>query len=195
MLAAGPDVLGRLGRQKRPAIERACGNADAFAEFYAGYIDRVVVYFTRRVLNAEVAFELAAETFALAFERRAQFRGASVEEEQGWLFAIAHSQLTRYWRRGSVERAALERLAVDVPAMTDAEIERVEQLAGLRELAPVVAGALEELPAEQRRAVELRVIEELDYAEVAAKLAVSEQVARARVSRGLRAMSRVLEAA
>jgi RNA polymerase sigma-70 factor (ECF subfamily) len=184
-------MLGRrLARHRRPAIARARADADAFTEFYAGYIDRVVVYFTRRVLNAEVAFELAAETFALAFERRTQFRGATAEEEQGWLFAIAHSQLTRYWRRGSVERAALRRLAVDIPSMTDAEIDRVETLAGLRDLAPIVAGALHDLPADQRRAVELRVLDELDYRDIAIALSVSEQVARARVSRGLRAMGK-----
>lgn len=185
-------VLRRLTRHRQPAISRARTDADAFAQFYADYIDRVVVYFTRRVLNAEVAFELAAETFALAFERRAQFRGGTREEEQGWLFAIAHSQLTRYWRRGSVERAALQRLAVEVPPMTDTEIDRVEQLAGLRELAPVLTGALSELPADQRRAIELRVLEEREYADIAAELRVTEQVARARVSRGLRAIGRTL---
>jgi RNA polymerase sigma-70 factor (ECF subfamily) len=167
-------------------------NAEAFAEFYAGYVDRVVVYFARRVLNAEVAFELAAETFALAFERRGQFRGRTPEEEQGWLFAIAHSQLTRYWRRGSVERAALERLAVQVPEMSDEEIDRVEQLAGLHELAPRISDALNGLPADQRRAVELRVLDDLPYEDIAAALEVSEQVVRARVSRGLRAMGREL---
>ena len=35
-------------------------------------------------------------------------------------------------------------------------------------------------------------VEELDYAQVAERMAVSEQVARARVSRGLRAMAREL---
>src|SRR4051794_13352501 len=183
-------MMRRLSRNRQPAIARARDDADAFAQFYSGYVDRVVVYFTRRVLNAEVAFELAAETFALAFERREQFRGRTGEEEQGWLFAIAHSQLTRYWRRGSVERAALERLAVDVPALNDAEIDRVEQLAGLRDLAPAINDALHDLPVDQRRAIELRVVEELDYPDVAAALEVTEQVARARVSRGLRAMSR-----
>ena len=48
------------------------------------------------------------------------------------------------------------------------------------------------LPADQRRAVELRIVDEHGYDEVAAILGVSEQVVRARVSRGLRALSHLL---
>ena len=48
------------------------------------------------------------------------------------------------------------------------------------------------LPEEQRRAVELRVIEECGYADVAVMLGVSEQTARARVSRGLRTLAQRL---
>ena len=48
------------------------------------------------------------------------------------------------------------------------------------------------LPPDQRRAIELRIVEDLAYEEMAAVLAVSEQVARARVSRALRALARML---
>ena len=64
----------------------------------------MLVYFTRRVLDVDVAFDLLSETFAKALERRRQFRGGSPEEEQGWLFSIARSELSHYWRDGRVER-------------------------------------------------------------------------------------------
>jgi DNA-directed RNA polymerase specialized sigma24 family protein len=41
------------------------------------------------------------------------------------------------------------------------------------------------LPADERRAVELRVIDERDYGEIATELRCSELVVRKRVSRGL----------
>jgi RNA polymerase sigma-70 factor (ECF subfamily) len=44
------------------------------------------------------------------------------------------------------------------------------------------------LPDEQRRALELRVVEERSYEEVAEQLGVTQETARARVSRGLRAL-------
>ena len=57
---------------------------------------------------------------------------------------------------------------------------------------PALHDAMASLPEDQRRAVELRVVEEHGYSEVATILGVSEQTARARVSRGLRALAQRL---
>jgi RNA polymerase sigma-70 factor (ECF subfamily) len=91
-----------------------------------------------------------------------------------------------------VERSALAQLGVPVPGLSDPEIERIEDVAGLGEVAAPLADAMASLPEEQRRAVELRVIDECGYADVAVKLGISEQTARARVSRGLRALAQRL---
>ncbi len=162
---------------------------DAFAAFYDAYWERVLVYFTRRVLDADVAFDLLSETFATALERRRQFRGISAEEEQGWLFSIARSELWHFWRDGSVERSALARRGLPLLGRSEPESERIEEVAGQWEVAAPLADAMASLPEEQRRAVELRVIDEFGYADVAVQLGVSEQTARARVSRGLRALA------
>ena len=46
-------------------------------------------------------------------------------------------------------------------------------------------GLVESLPEDERDAVELRVVHEREYAEIAAELRCSELVVRKRVSRGL----------
>jgi DNA-directed RNA polymerase specialized sigma24 family protein len=46
----------------------------AFRELYDRWADRLLAYFYGRVLDAEVAGDLLAETFAVAFERRKRFR-------------------------------------------------------------------------------------------------------------------------
>ena len=153
----------------------------------------MLLYFARRVLDVDTAFDLLSETFAKALERRHQFRGHTAEEEQGWLFSIARSELSRYWRHGRVERSALARIGVAVPGLSDPEIERIEELAGVAGLAAQLGEAMRTLPEEQRRAVELRIVCECAYDDVAGRLGVSEQTARARVSRGLRALSHQLE--
>jgi DNA-directed RNA polymerase specialized sigma24 family protein len=150
------------------------------------------VYFARRTLDSEVALDLAGETFALALEKRAQFRGRTSQEEQGWLFAIAHNQLVGFWRGGAVERAALQRLGVDPPEGSSADLEWVERVADLPSLRATVRGALHELPRDQAYAVTARVVDARPYADLAVELNVSEQVVRARVSRGLRAMAETL---
>src|SRR4051794_41146321 len=168
-------------RSRRPAclLARSREDPDAFAGFYDAYAERVLLFHTRRVLDVDTAFDLMSETFATALERRHQFRGGSAEEEQGWLFSIARSELSHFWRAGKVERSALARLGVPVPDLSDPEIERIEQLAGLSVLAAPLKDAMDALPDDQRRAVELRVVQEYGYAEVAVLLDISEQAARA----------------
>jgi RNA polymerase sigma factor (sigma-70 family) len=192
-LLRGP-VISRLPRFRRSSslLAQSRDDPDAFAAFYDAYAERVLLFLVRRVLDVDTAFDLLSETFATALERRRQFRGSSAEEEQGWLFSIARSELSHYWRDGKVERVALARIGVGVSGLSDPDIERIEHLAGLNSLVPALHDAMAALPEEQRRAVELRVVEEHGYAEVAVMLGVSEQTARARVSRGLRALARKL---
>ena len=177
-----------------PALRRAVDDASAFDELYDELAKRVLIFFSRRVLDGQLALDLTGETFAIAFQRRRSFRGSTSEEQEGWIFAIARSQLTRYWRRGRVEREALERLGVDVPVMGDAELERVDELADSAEARARVARELDRLPADQRRALQAHVVEERPYSELAHEWGVSEQTIRARVSRGLRALGATLDA-
>lgn len=176
-------------RRRGCLLNAAQVDPEAFVDFYDAYASRVLRYVRRRVLNAEVALDLVAETFTLALERRDQFRGRTVEQEQAWLFMIARNELNRYWRNGKVERAAMLRLAVSSPRVSEDDFARIDELADLARLAPMLQEALRELPEAQRRAVELRVLSEFDYPDIARELDVSEQVARARVSRGLRALA------
>jgi RNA polymerase sigma-70 factor, ECF subfamily len=164
-------------------------DANDISDLYRSHARDLLVFFTRRVYDPEVALDLVAETFAAAFAVRQQFRGPERDQAIAWVYGIAHHQLGRYYRRGAVERRALARLGVEVPAMSDAELERVVELTGLDQLRGRVAAALADLPADQREAVQLRVVEERPYAEMAERTGVTEQVARARVSRGLRALA------
>lgn len=162
---------------------------EAFAGFYREHVRAVMVFFMRRTFDPELSLDLCSETFALALERRKQFRGRSAAEEQGWLFAIARNVLQRYWRRGQVERAAMERMRIEAPVLVEGESERFHELAGTQQLRLDVAAALSALPPDQSYAVRQRILRERSYAELAAELEQSEQVIRARVSRGLRAIA------
>lgn len=159
---------------------------------YRRHARALTVFFARRTWDAETAVDLTAETFAAAFTDRRQFRGSSDEQAKSWIFGIAHHQLSAYRRRGAIERRALSQLHVERRALNDAEIERIEELALFGELAAHIASALEHLGSEYSEAVRLRVVEERSYAEVAAQLGISQVAARARVSRGLRALAAAL---
>jgi RNA polymerase sigma-70 factor (ECF subfamily) len=167
-------------------------NADAFATFYEAYVANVSVYFVRRVLDPEVAIDLTAETFALALEHRREFRGHTTQEEQGWLFAIARSLLHAYWRKGRIEQAAMARLGLERPSLTTEDLEYLHRQAGLDELRGRLTQALEIVRPDQAAAIRARVLEERDYGDIAADFQTTPDVIRARVSRGLKTMQRLL---
>jgi RNA polymerase sigma-70 factor (ECF subfamily) len=171
------------------ALVSSAGDAEAFQDFYLANVQRLVVFFTRRTLNPEVALDLTADTFATALQRRGQFRGATAAEAEGWLFAIARSQLSHYWRRGVAERRALEQVGMDPPSATLGELERIEELAGLPDLRHRIRGAIAGIHPQQAYAVTQRVVLEREYEDLARELGVSQDVVRARVSRGLRALA------
>ena len=180
------------GVARASLLARSVEDADAFAAFYACYVQRVSVYFMRRVLDPEIAVDLTAETFALALERRRQFRGRNEQEEQGWLFAIARSLLHAYWRKGRIERAALARLGIERPSLGTEDIEYLHRQAGIDSLRERIAQALDAVRPDQAAAIRARVLEERGYAEIAADFDTTPDVIRARVSRGLRTMQRFL---
>lgn len=168
-------------------------DADAFAALYDREARTVLVFIARRTLDPEVALDLTAETFAQAFRGRRRFRGTTEMEERAYLFTIAKRQVARYHRRGTVERRALEALGAELPSVHEDDLREIEEAAGLDELRSALGDELARLSADQRAALQLRVVEERPYDEVASALGVSEQTARARVSRGLRALATALE--
>ena len=173
---------------------REAGSApSAFSRVYEAKAQELLTFFVRRTFDVEVARDLAAETFAQAFEHRRRFRGRSDAEAAAWLYSIARRQLGRYIRNGVIHRKAVERLGIDVPAVSDDDHQRIFELAGLGDLRDTVANAFSTLPPDQRDALRLRVVDERPYWDVAATLGVSEETARARVSRGLRRIADMID--
>ncbi len=156
---------------------------------YARHRDALLVFLVRRTADTEVALDLWAETFAQAVAGRRRFRGTTDAEAAGWLFGIARRQLALYYRRGRAEQRALRKLGLERPAADDALIAEIEERAGLEHVRRDLAEALASLSEPVRDAVQLRIVDELSYADVARSLQISEPAARARVSRGLAALS------
>ena len=152
----------------------------AFREIYDRYAVNVNGFFVRRCANRDVALDLTVETFAQAWQSRHRF----VDQRDGslapWLFGIARNVLTRSVREQRISTNACERLGLVRPLSIVGPDE-----SWLDELDGDIAQALAALPPLQRRAVELRVIDGLDYRDVSDELQCSPVAARIRVSRGL----------
>jgi RNA polymerase sigma factor (sigma-70 family) len=168
-------------------------DVEAFASLYEREGEPVLVFLARRTLDVEVAMDLTAETFALALGSWRRLRSLAPEQARAWLFTVARRQYARYVRTARVERRAISRLGIQVPHVHEDDLAAVEERAGLPALRALLRDELEHLSEGQRDALRLRVVEERPYEEVARTLGVSEQTARARVSRGLRTLMAALE--
>jgi RNA polymerase sigma-70 factor (ECF subfamily) len=157
---------------------------EAFAEFYRRHVTALLGYFVRRTRDPELAADLCAETFAAALAGAHRFR-----PERGpaiaWLYGIARRQLAHARRRGAVEDRARRQLGMAPLALTDEALERIDALATAEASATALHAALDSLPADQREALEARVVDERGYDEIALAARTSASVVRKRVSRGL----------
>ena len=156
------------------------GDQAAFSAFYRRHERRLAAFFRRSTGSAELAVDLAAETFAVLVIRLDDFdnrKGSAA----GWLYGIARNVLARSVERGRVEDRARRRLGVPSISLTDELLEAIDALEAQERAIDLLAT----LPPDQASAVHARVIDEQSYTEIAAELHCSESVVRKRVSRGL----------
>jgi RNA polymerase sigma factor (sigma-70 family) len=165
----------------------------AFRVLYDRWARPLLAFCYRRTSDHEASLDLVAETFAIAYQKRHRYRdrGSTVG---AWLYGIAARELASHRRRQRVEQRACQRLAVTVPPLDDTSLERVEELVDAAQWRTALGEALALLTTAERDAVQLRVVQQLDYPTVAAHLRCSEQAARARVHRGLTRLATALEA-
>src|SRR5262245_30259680 len=162
-------------------------DARAFGELYGRHVGAVHAWFAARV--AWAAADLTAETFARAWLSRRTFRDDRDGSALPWLLGIGRNVLRESARQDRVETAARARLGLPVD-LADDEFADVDDRLSPR---PSLRAALEALPPHERRALELRVVEELDYEDVARTLRIRPAAARLRVSRALRRLTSVKE--
>lgn len=105
-----------------------------YESLYDSCAQTLLGFFVRRTSDPHTARDLWAETFAQAFIARRRFRGSTPQEAESWLYGIAYRQLAQYHRRGAIEQRALRRLAAEPPALSDEDLERLDELAGLGQL-------------------------------------------------------------
>jgi RNA polymerase sigma factor (sigma-70 family) len=164
------------------------GDPEAFVEFYRRHSAAMLAYFLRRTGDVELTADLTAEVFAAALIAARRYRPGGAPA-LAWLYGIAAKKLADSRRRGRVEADARRRLALEPIAFEDEDLERIASMAGSVDVSAAVAS----LPEDQRAAVLARIVDEREYAEIAADLACSEMVVRKRVSRGLHILREGLE--
>jgi RNA polymerase sigma-70 factor (ECF subfamily) len=166
---------------------------EAFWLLYDRWAGPLMSFIYRRVGNPEVAADLLAETFATVFEKRASFRDVG-QPGSAWIYTIASRRVARYYRRKTVELNAVQRLGIAVPSLDHESLAAFERLVGTEpDVGVPIAEAIGRIPPGEREAVRLRVVDELEYGEIASRLNCSVVAARVRVHRGLARLTKLME--
>jgi RNA polymerase sigma-70 factor, ECF subfamily len=171
----------------RLLIEAAQKDPARFAELYENNFERVYAYVLRRVGDRAETEDLTAEVFRHALEnlKRFEWRGIPFA---GWLFRIAANLISDRWQRKTREPGVDDPGQVEAIQAGTAEFEEVERKATLFRL-------VNTLPAEQRRVVVLRFVEEKSIKEVAREIRKTEGAVKQLQFRALTALRARMEGA
>ena len=162
---------------------RIAGPADFEAAFQA-HFPPVYRFIARRVGPA-LAEDLAAETFATAYRRRATFDPGQ-GSLRSWLYGIATNLVRNHWRAEQHLLALDARLVPEVDPSGSAEA--VDQRVDAAMLAPKLATGLAQLTQDQREVLLLHAWAELSHEEIAAVLEIAPGTVRSRLSRARAAL-------
>ncbi|WP_428115028.1 RNA polymerase sigma factor [Candidatus Poriferisodalis sp.] len=172
-------------------IAYQAGDTEAFAELVREYRPQLVSHARRRLNCDESAQDAVQETLVRALRAIPRFNGNYMVGP--WLHRILANVCIDEGNRRRRESEKSERVAhtdTSVGPSPSAEVEL-----GLDVDHTDVAAALEELSEPYREALHLRFVEELSYDEMAKAAGVSEDNARARVSRARSALRAALRVA
>jgi RNA polymerase sigma factor (sigma-70 family) len=162
------------GRPPRSPLEE-------FEQVYLRNVDVLMGYFARRCRDPQTVADLTSETFVRAVDGFGNFdprRGS----DRAWLFGIAARVFAHHCERSAGGRDAVARLGGHRPLEGD-EIEELAQRIDDEREGAALMRRCEQLPADERAAIELVDLEELTPKEAALALGVSRVAFRKRLSR------------
>ncbi len=165
------------------------GGPEEFTAVYDLYFHDVYRYVAGRV-DVQVADDLAAETFLVAFRNRKKF-----DPERGsvrpWLFGVATNLVRRHRRSELRHYRALARAGAEPDA--DSHEGRVVAAVSAQALKPRLAKALTKLNQGERDVLLLLALGQLSHEEIAEALGVSYGTVGSRLSRGRAKLRDILE--
>jgi RNA polymerase sigma-70 factor, ECF subfamily len=170
-----PRRAARTGADERLLVEAAQADPARFADLYEIHFERVYAFIASRVRNRQEAEDLTSEVFRHALQnlKRFEWRGVPFS---AWLMRIAANMMADRWQR--VARDAGEAPPDPPDAAATEDIERRALLYQL----------IDTLPADQRRVVVARFVEEKSIRDLAQELGRSEGAIKQLQFRALEAL-------
>jgi RNA polymerase sigma factor (sigma-70 family) len=176
-------VEGERGERPRAGDGRIADPA-AFEAAFRQHFPLIYRFIARRVGTA-LAEDLAAETFAMAYRRRATF-DPGLGSVRSWLYGIAANLVRDQWRAEQHLLALDARLVPEIDSSDGYDEADQRVIAAL--LAPRLAAALSRITSDQREVLLLHAWAELSHEEIAAALGIAPGTVRSRLFRARAAL-------
>lgn len=163
------------------------GDAAAFDALVNEYKDRVFAQVRRRVRDQHQAEDITQEVFLRLF-RAAGSGGFSARSRLStWLYTITSNCIADHFRRRGQDSDELSTETADPRAGPTA-------LASTGEQRQIVAELVRRLPDDQRQVVEMRILDNLSFAEIAELIGIPIPTAKSRMAYALRKIETALRA-
>ena len=176
------------------------GNVDSIERLILKYQQRIYNTILKMCGNADDAAELTQDTFVRVIQSLRNFRAQS--SFYTWMFRIAVNLTLNFCKRNAkvsfqpLENEPDEQLKQQLKDfLIDKNSPNPPDVAAAGEMHNMVLRALEKLDADQRTAVVLRDIEQMNYAEIAETLEIEIGTVKSRIAIGRKNLREILEAA
>ncbi|MFT3720585.1 sigma-70 family RNA polymerase sigma factor [Pseudorhodoferax sp.] len=146
-------------------------HSESVSALYADHRAWLQALLHRKLGCPHKAEDLAHDTFLKLLVTQAS---AVLREPRAFLTTVAHGLVVSHWRRLELERAYLDALAAQGPALGASPEDRALAVEALLQIDALLAGLSERA----RQAFLLARLDGLGYAEIAAELGVSERMVK-----------------
>jgi RNA polymerase sigma-70 factor (ECF subfamily) len=176
------------GADMTPSFSTTSTAGMSFSTFVKTIEQRLMSYLQWSCRSGSDAEDLFQEVCLVTYDR---WREVSVmDRPEAWVIRVAHNTAANHFRRRDTERRVLRN-----HYEPDREIDTAtgERALESRELDQAVAVALQQLPADQREAIALKIWGGCTWIEIGDILGVSDDTAARLFARALRRLAPVLE--
>ena len=168
-------------------IKQGLNFEDNFHRLFDRHYAQILRFFRRKGFDPEDCRDLTQETFVSVYKGIRELR--QDEQFESWLFAIAHNVWCRMIERRSAQKRSLALVSLEQEGGSDEQLSIADRVADGRadpftvtlekEKLEKLSEALEHLPQQMRRCMQLCVVHQLSYVEVAALMDISVNTVKA----------------
>lgn len=175
----GKEELMSTRRADAEVLARSIRDPGCFSQIFERHFRAVHSYLQRRC-GTDVADDLAADVFLVAFRSRERY-DPRWQDARPWLMGVATNLLRHHWRTEARQLRAYERLSADSasPSLADDSDARIDA----ERYHEALAGALSRLAPPDRDVLTLYAWAGLSYEEIAQSLQIPIGTVRSRLAR------------